>query len=61
MPRKRKAALKEFQQSKGIQASGQLDRQTLAALGVRDSSGSASSGSSSAPASSGSSGKTSKY
>jgi len=44
---KTQAALKEFQQSKGIKASGQLDRQTLAALGVSDSSGSASSGSSS--------------
>src|SRR4051812_11547066 len=38
---KTQAAVKEYQQSKGIQASGQLDRQTLAALGVSGSSGSA--------------------
>lgn len=36
--------LREFQQSKGIEPSGQLDRQTLAALGLGDS---ASSGASS--------------
>ena len=44
---KTQAAVKNFQQSKGIQASGNLDRQTLAALGVSDSSGSASAGDSS--------------
>jgi peptidoglycan hydrolase-like protein with peptidoglycan-binding domain len=38
-------ALKEFQTSKGINASGQLDQQTLAALGV---SGSAAGGASAA-------------
>ena len=42
---KTQAALKEFQQSKGLQASGQLDQQTLAALDVNE--GSASTGSSS--------------
>src|ERR1044071_999900 len=31
---KTQAAVKEFQQSKGLQASGKLDQQTLAALGV---------------------------
>jgi peptidoglycan hydrolase-like protein with peptidoglycan-binding domain len=45
---KTQAAVKEFQQSKGIQASGKLDQKTLAALGVSESSGSASTGSSSA-------------
>ncbi len=40
---KTQAAVKDFQQSKGIQASGQLDRQTLAALGVSGSSGSSTS------------------
>ena len=67
---KTEAAVKEFQQSKGIKESGKLDQQTLAALGVNESSGSASSGStgSSSGASSGSSdsskgasGKSSKY
>ena len=43
---KTQAALKEFQQSKGLQASGQLDQKTVAALGV-SSGGSASSGASS--------------
>ena len=43
---KTQAALKEFQQSKGLQASGQLDQKTAAALGV-SSGGSASSGASS--------------
>lgn len=43
---KTQAAVKEFQQSKGIQASGKLDQQTLAALGVSESSGSAGSASS---------------
>jgi peptidoglycan hydrolase-like protein with peptidoglycan-binding domain len=66
---KTQAAVKEFQQSKGIQGSGKLDQQTLAALGVSGSSGSAStgassgasSGSSSASSPSASSGKSSKY
>jgi peptidoglycan hydrolase-like protein with peptidoglycan-binding domain len=60
---KTQAAVKEYQQSKGIQASGKLDQQTLAALGVGASSGSASSGStgSSSGASSGASSKSSKY
>jgi peptidoglycan hydrolase-like protein with peptidoglycan-binding domain len=49
---KTRDALKEFQQSKGIEPSGQLDRQTLAELGVSDAA-SASSGSSAAPGSSG--------
>ena len=43
-------ALKEFQQSKGIKATGQLDQQTLSELGVSGSAaggGSASAGSSS--------------
>ena len=44
---KTQAAVKEFQQSKGIQASGKLDQKTLAALGVSESSASASTGSSS--------------
>ncbi len=35
---KTKAALKQFQQSQGISASGQLDGQTLVALGVQSSS-----------------------
>jgi peptidoglycan hydrolase-like protein with peptidoglycan-binding domain len=34
-------ALKEFQQSKNLEASGQLDQETLAALGVESGSGSA--------------------
>jgi peptidoglycan hydrolase-like protein with peptidoglycan-binding domain len=38
---KTQAALKKFQESKGLQASGQLDQKTIAALGV-SSSGSAS-------------------
>jgi peptidoglycan hydrolase-like protein with peptidoglycan-binding domain len=66
---KTEAAVKKFQQSKSIQPSGKLDQQTLAALGVRGSSGSAStgassgasSGSSSASSPSASSGKSSKY
>jgi peptidoglycan hydrolase-like protein with peptidoglycan-binding domain len=33
---KTQAALKEFQQQKGLQASGQLDQQTLSALGVSE-------------------------
>jgi peptidoglycan hydrolase-like protein with peptidoglycan-binding domain len=58
---KTQAALKEFQQSKGLQASGQLDQKTVAALGV-SSSGSASSGGSSdkSSSSSGSSAKSSE-
>jgi peptidoglycan hydrolase-like protein with peptidoglycan-binding domain len=48
---KTEAALKEFQEKEGIQASGRLDQETLAALGVDE--GSAGTGSSS-PASSGS-------
>lgn len=53
---KTQAAVKEFQEKEGIQASGRLDQETLAALGVEE--GSAGSGSSS-PASSGSSEKSS--
>src|SRR5262245_49485397 len=45
---KTQAAVKEFQQSEGIQASGRLDQETLAALGVSE--GSAGAGASSAPA-----------
>jgi len=52
---KTQAAVKEFQQSKGIQASGKLDQKTLAALGVGESTGSASAGSSSTGSSSGAS------
>lgn len=51
---KTQAALKEFQEKKGLQASGQLDQQTLAALGVSEG-GSASTGASSEKSSSGSS------
>jgi peptidoglycan hydrolase-like protein with peptidoglycan-binding domain len=43
---KTQAALKEFQKDKGLKESGQLDRETLSALGV---SGSASAGGSAAP------------
>ena len=43
---KTQAALKEFQKSKGLQASGQLDTQTLAALDVSGTQGSASTGAS---------------
>ena len=42
---KTQAAVKEFQQKEGIQASGRLDAETLAALGVEE--GSAGTGSSS--------------
>jgi peptidoglycan hydrolase-like protein with peptidoglycan-binding domain len=53
---KTQAALKEFQQSKGIEASGRLDQQTLAELGVSDaapaSTGSSAASSSSGPSSS---------
>lgn len=44
---KTQAALKEFQQKQGLQASGKLDQQTLAALGVSEGA-SASTGSSAA-------------
>jgi len=50
---KTQAALKEFQQKEGIQASGRLDQETLAALGVDE--GSAGTGSSSPASSTGSS------
>lgn len=43
---KTQAALKKFQESKGMEASGQLDQETLAALEI-DEAGSASAGSSS--------------
>jgi peptidoglycan hydrolase-like protein with peptidoglycan-binding domain len=57
---KTQAALKEFQQSKGLQASGQLDQKTVAALGVSSSGSSASAGASSdRSASSGSSSRSS--
>jgi len=48
------AALKEFQESKGLEASGRLDQETIAALGISES-GSASTGSSTPSSSSGSS------
>ena len=47
---KTQAAVKEFQEKEGIQASGQLDQETLAALGVNESSAGA--GSTSSPSSS---------
>jgi peptidoglycan hydrolase-like protein with peptidoglycan-binding domain len=50
---KTQAALKEFQEKEGIQASGRLDQETLAALGVDE--GSAGTGSSSPSSSTGSS------
>jgi peptidoglycan hydrolase-like protein with peptidoglycan-binding domain len=50
---KTQAALKEFQQSKGLQASGQLDQKTVAALGVSSSGSSASAGASSDKSASG--------
>ena len=43
---KTQAALKEFQQSKGLQASGQLDQKTVAALGVSSGGASSSAGTS---------------
>ena len=54
---KTQAALKEFQQSKGLEASGRIDQQTLAELGISgegsaSSSTGATSGSSSGPSSS---------
>lgn len=51
---KTQAALKEFQQSRGLQASGQLDSQTLAALDIgtpEATASSSSAGASSEPAS----------
>ncbi|HET8748111.1 MAG TPA: peptidoglycan-binding domain-containing protein, partial [Ramlibacter sp.] len=54
---KTQAALKEFQQKQGLQASGQLDQQTLAALGVSEGA-SASTGSSAAGGSADKSGST---
>ena len=51
---KTQAALKEFQQSKGLDASGELDQKTMAALGVSEGA-SASTGSSAEKSSSGSS------
>ena len=51
---KTQSALKEFQESKGLQASGQLDQKTMAALGMSGGS-SASSGASSPSSSSGAS------
>lgn len=53
-PRTQKA-LKEFQQSKGLEASGQLDQKTLAALGVSGDSAASTGASSSAGSSAGSS------
>jgi peptidoglycan hydrolase-like protein with peptidoglycan-binding domain len=54
---KTQAAVKEFQQKEGLQASGQLDQQTLAALeiGTPEGTTSSSAGSSSSGASGGSS------
>lgn len=49
---KTQAALKEFQESKGLEASGRLDQETIAALNTSES-GSASTGSSAASSSSG--------
>jgi peptidoglycan hydrolase-like protein with peptidoglycan-binding domain len=43
---KTQAAVKSFQQSKGLPASGQLDQRTLTALGVSGEAASASAGSS---------------
>ena len=56
---KTQSALKEFQESKGLQASGELDQKTMAALGMSEGSsssgGSSSGGSSSGGSSSGAS------
>lgn len=58
---KTQKGLKEFQQSKGLQASGQLDQKTLSALGVSGGDSSASTGSTSdKPAGSSPSGEKSK-
>lgn len=46
MGAKTQAAVKDFQQAKGLGASGQLDSQTLAALQIDESGGSAAIGSS---------------
>jgi peptidoglycan hydrolase-like protein with peptidoglycan-binding domain len=54
---KTQAALKQFQEKQGLQASGQLDQQTLAALGVSEGA-SASTGSSAAGGSANKSGST---
>ena len=48
-------ALKEFQESKGLEASGQLDQKTLAALGVGEGGSSSAGASSDKSSSSGSS------
>ena len=48
---KTQAALKEFQQEKGLQASGQLDRETIAALDLDQASSAASGGTSSSESS----------
>lgn len=50
---KTQAALKEFQQERGLQASGQLDRETIAALDLDQSSSAASGGTSSSESSGG--------
>lgn len=61
---KTQSALKEFQESKGLQASGELDQKTMAALGMSEGSsssgGSSSGGSSSGGSSSGASSEKSK-
>ena len=44
---KTQAAVKEFQEKKGLQASGKLDQETLAALEIGTPEGSSSTGSSS--------------
>lgn len=50
---KTQAALKDFQQSKGLEASGRIDQQTLAELGVSaDASGASSAGATSSSSSS---------
>ncbi len=56
---KTQSALKEFQESKGLQASGELDQKTMAALGMSEGS-SSSGGSSSGGSSSGASSEKSK-
>ena len=55
---KTKAALKQFQQSQGLQASGQVDQQTLAALTINGSSASASASSDTSATASGTNGAT---
>ena len=49
---KTQAALKEFQEEKGLQASGQLDSETIAALDLDQASSAASGGTSSSDTSS---------